>query len=108
MATLTLALVRCYGLFCRAFPGHAADPRDQHCHLTSSLPFCAALSSEAPTRGGAVAIVLREAALDRRPSWRAALSHGDGQESVLPFRRTARAKRVELTPARRQNAEWID
>jgi hypothetical protein len=29
MATLTLALVRCYGLFCRALPGHAAGPRHQ-------------------------------------------------------------------------------
>src|SRR5687768_15389400 len=32
MATLTLALVRCYGLFCRALLGHVADPRHQLTH----------------------------------------------------------------------------
>src|SRR5688572_32656513 len=54
MATLTLALVRCYGLFCRALPGHVADP------ATNSLPLAIATvlpvaELKASTRRGAIA-----------------------------------------------------
>ena len=49
MATLTLALVRCYGVFCRALPGHAADPRHQPNCPSRSAPYCRAASSDALT-----------------------------------------------------------
>ena len=58
------------------------------------------------TRRAEIATVLRIAALDRRPSWRAELSCLDGQKTVLALSTSGRAKRVELTPVRRQNAAF--
>ena len=48
MATLTLALVRCYGLFCRAFPGHAADPGQQFARTRDRHRFCGGEHSTRP------------------------------------------------------------
>ena len=83
-------------------------PRRRSAPPTEINPAIAAvlLSSELrlSTRGGAIATVLPLDSPEARPSWRAERSRHDGQESFLPFRKAARAKRAELTAARRQNA----
>src|SRR5688572_14775847 len=104
MATLTLALVRCYGLFCRAFPGHAADSRHQ---LSPPHAIATVLPSSEPrpsTCRSEIATVLWVIAPDPRPSWRAEPLRLDGQRRALALSTSRRAKRVELTTVRRQNA----
>jgi hypothetical protein len=105
MASLNIALVSCSGQFCRALPVNAADPRHQSYSFTGPGRYCGAPSSEASTRWrcdrdrftpGTISELLTR--------WRGELSAIDVQNHSLLFRDAARAKRVELTAARRQNA----
>ena len=77
MATLTLALVRCYGLFCRAFLGHAADPRHQLASQRNAIVLRrrAILPVHPPRRDRDCFSASNPEA---RPSWRAELSRRDG------------------------------
>src|SRR5687767_4478253 len=105
MATLTLALDRCYGWFCRAFPGHAADPRHQ---LASCRDRCRFTVANTRTRHPPRRDRDRFPGVspEARPSWRAELSAIDVQQPHLSFIEAGRAKRVELRTVRRQNAAF--
>ena len=104
MATLTLALVRCYGLFCRALPRHAADPRPQLSPSHAIAAVFRAANLDPSTRCSESATVLWVIAPGPRPSWRAEPLRLDGQRRALALPTSRRAKRVEVTAARRQNA----
>jgi hypothetical protein len=67
MASIIIALVRCYGLFFRAFPGHVAAPRHQ---LSDATPIVAVLCGsewDVSTRCGAIATVFPSSTLKPRP-----------------------------------------
>jgi hypothetical protein len=90
-------------LFCRAFRGHAADPRHQltdhrdgDCVAGRGAPSTHPLRHERDR--------FPAGSPEVRPLWRAELSPIDVQQSHLHFIKAARAKRVELKAARRQNA----
>jgi hypothetical protein len=104
MASLNIALVSCSGQFCRALPVNAADPRHQSYSLTRPQRYCGA-----PV-GGVHPLAVRSQPFypgtmsELLTRWRAERSAIDVQNHCLLFRDVARAKRVELTAARRQNA----
>ena len=85
MATLTVAPDSCNGLFCRAFPGHAADPRHQ---LYPAHAIAAVFLTNEPqrfTRGAEIAIVFRGTAPEARPSWPAELTASMVKDNSCPF-----------------------
>ena len=104
MASLDIALVRCRRLFCRAFPGHAARSAPQASRLTRSLRYCSAADPKASTRGAAMATVFTTSRRESFTFWRAELQAVNVQEKSWLFRTAGRAKHLEPTAARRQNA----
>ena len=63
MATLTLALDRCYGSLCRAFLGHAADPRHEPEHRRERRGIVPRPDSASSTRLVAIPTVLSRGGL---------------------------------------------